>query len=46
MKNWKTTLTGALTAAALYVWPQFTNVIAPLGTFLLGIFAKDHDSKN
>jgi hypothetical protein len=44
MKNWKTTLAGLMTAVALAnPHATWSNLLAALGTFLMGLAAKDHD---
>jgi len=44
MKNWKTTLAGLMTAVALAnPHASWSNLLAALGSFLMGLAAKDHD---
>lgn len=51
MKNWKTTLCGALGALGVYLqsvndpaWLGIVGqILAGIGTFLLGMFAKDRN---
>lgn len=54
MKNWKTTLFGAISALGVYFstindpsWmPTVGNILIGFGTFLVGFFAKDSNITN